>query len=292
MPQLAAMPMEVLDIGWPDLDLERPGQRPASITPGTAAGRAAPTSRSAGSAAPGWCSRRKPIDVGLAAVLTGDKAGMRAVAVSGGKTIGRAQARFAPLGRGPVVAALMNAPLFAQLRYQGPADTLWRLSGVEILDLTGPAAIGADIGGRLVDPVIRGSLRTQNARLESAVTGTVIDQLATEGRFDGPRLVFSRIAGRAGRRRLARRGRARSISAAAGPRSTWRSTRPTRCCSTATTSPRPSPGRSGSARAERGRDDFGQFAPQPRQLHARPGKRGGRRSRGSQSSTAASTRTR
>ena len=140
----------------------------------------------------------KPIDLGLAAVIGGDKAAVRVVAASGGKTIGRAQARFAPLGRGPLVAELMNAPLFAQLRYGGPADALWRLSGTEIIDLSGPIAIGADIGGRFVDPTIRGSLRTQAGRLESAVTGMVIDQLAAEARFSGPQLVFSRIAGRTG----------------------------------------------------------------------------------------------
>ena len=44
---------------------------------------------------------------------------MRAVAASEGKIIGRAQARFAPMGGGPLVAELMNAPLFAQLRYRG-----------------------------------------------------------------------------------------------------------------------------------------------------------------------------
>src|SRR3546814_12916052 len=84
---------------------------------------------------------------------------MRAVAASGGKTIDRAQARFAPLGRGPLVAELMDARLFAQLRYAGPADTLWRLSGTAIFHLSGPIAVGADIGGRMVVPVIRGSLR-------------------------------------------------------------------------------------------------------------------------------------
>ena len=195
--QLQSMPMEVLDIGWPNLDLSgRASGQLDYAWKGGRSGNASLTIR--GLSRAGLVLASKPIDVGLAAVLTGDKAGMRAVAVSGGKTIGRAQARFAPLGGGSVVGALMNAPLFAQLRYQGPADTLWRLSGVEILDLTGPAAIGADIGGRLVQPVIRGSLRTQNARLESPVTGTVIDQLVTEGRFDGPRLVFSRISGRAG----------------------------------------------------------------------------------------------
>ena len=113
-------------------------------------------------------------------MVGGDKAALRAVAASGGKTIGRAQARFAPLGHGPLLAELINAPMFAQLRYGGPADTLWRLSGTEVIDLSGPIAIGADIGGRLVDPTIRGSLRTQTARLESAVTGMVIDQLAAD----------------------------------------------------------------------------------------------------------------
>ena len=47
------------------------------------------------------------------------------------------------MGGGPLVAALMNAPLFAQLRYTGPADTLWRLTGSEVLDMSGPLAIGA-----------------------------------------------------------------------------------------------------------------------------------------------------
>ena len=66
--------------------------------------------------------------------------------------------------------------MLLQLRYAGPADTLWRLSGVEVFDLSGPIAIGADIGGRLVDPQIRGSLKADGARLESAVTGMVIEQ--------------------------------------------------------------------------------------------------------------------
>ena len=67
------------------------------------------------------------------------------------------------MGGGPLVAELMNAPLFAQLRYAGPADTLWRLTGSEVLDMSGPLAVGADIGGRLANPAIRGSLQTQNA---------------------------------------------------------------------------------------------------------------------------------
>src|SRR4029079_16689100 len=100
-------------------------------------------------------------------VVNGGHAALRAVAASDGTVVGRAQARFSPMGSGPLVAALMNGPLFAQLRYSGPADTLWRLTGSEVIDMSGPLAVGADIGGRLANPQIRGSLRTQKARLES-----------------------------------------------------------------------------------------------------------------------------
>jgi len=192
--QLAGMPLEVLDIFWPHLDLS-----------GSATGRvdyAWKSNRSGrldlkirGLSRAGLVLTSKPVDVGIAAMVNGNQAALRAVAASDGAIVGRAQARFAPMGNGPLVAELMNAPLFAQLRYSGPADTLWRLTGSEVIDMSGPLAVGADIGGRLADPVIRGSLRTQNARLESAVTGMVIDKIASDARFSGSKLIFSRISG-------------------------------------------------------------------------------------------------
>jgi translocation and assembly module TamB len=193
--QLQSMPLEILNIISPKLDLSgRANGQLDYAWKGSRSGRMNLTVR--GLSRSGLVLASEPIDVGIAAVLSGDRAGLRAVAARSGQVIGRAQARFAPLASGAVVGALMNAPLFAQVRYQGAADTLWRLSGVEIFDLTGPAAIGADIGGTLVDPVIRGSIRTANARLESSVTGTVIEQLATQGRFQGPTLIFDSISGR------------------------------------------------------------------------------------------------
>jgi translocation and assembly module TamB len=193
--QLRSMPMQILDIAWPGLGLAGSATgRVDYAWAGDRSGRADITVR--GLSRAGLVLASQPIDVGVAAVVGGNKAALRAVAASGGKTIGRAQARFAPLGRGPLIAELMNASLFAQLRYGGPADTLWRLSGTDVFDLSGPISIGADIGGRLIDPAIRGSLRTQNARIESAVTGMIVDGLAAEARFSGPQLVFTRIAGR------------------------------------------------------------------------------------------------
>ena len=191
---LQSMPLEVLDLGWPNLDLS--GVASGRLDYAWKSNRAGRVDlRIKGLSRAGLVLASQPIDVGLAAVVSGNQAAMRAVAVSGGQTIGRAQARFAPIGGGPLLAELMNAPMFAQLRYAGPADTLWRLSGTEIFDLTGPVAIGADIGGRIVEPTIRGSLRTNDGRLESAVTGTLVEHLQADGRFNGSRLVFSRLGG-------------------------------------------------------------------------------------------------
>ncbi|MFX5801453.1 hypothetical protein ABTE09_20295, partial [Acinetobacter baumannii] len=84
-----------------------------------------------------------------------------------------------------LVSRLSHAGLFAQLRYNGPADTLWRLTGLETIDLSGPVAIGADIGGQVNDPRIRGALRANGARIESAVTGTVLTNVQAGGSFAG-----------------------------------------------------------------------------------------------------------
>ena len=192
--QLSAMPLDVLDLFWPKLNLS-----------GSATGRldyAWKSNRTGrldlkvrGLSRAGLVLASRPIDVAVAALVSGNQAGLRAVAASEGAIVGRAQARFAPLGRGSLVAELMNAPMFAQLRYAGPADTLWRLTGSEVIDMSGPLAVGADVTGRLADPQIRGSLRTQDGRLESQVTGMVIDHVASQARFSGAQLIFSRITG-------------------------------------------------------------------------------------------------
>jgi translocation and assembly module TamB len=189
------MPLQVLDLAWPNLDLSgKATGRLDYAWKGNRAGRLDLKVR--GLSRAGLVLTSQPVDVGVAGVVTGNNAALRAVVASNGSVVGRAQARFAPMGGGPLVAELMNAPLFAQLRYVGPADTLWRLTGTEVIDLSGPLAVGADIGGRLSSPVIRGSVKTQNARLESAVTGMVIEQLVTDARFSGPQLIFNQIVGK------------------------------------------------------------------------------------------------
>ena len=85
----------------------------------------------------------------------------------------RAQALLTPLGQeGGLVSRLNAAPLFAQLRFGGTADTLWRLTGVEIVDIGGPVSVSADMRGTLGNPQISGQLATDNATIAHSVTHT------------------------------------------------------------------------------------------------------------------------
>ncbi len=196
--RLAAMPLQILDLFWPKLDLSGAASGTVDYAwKGNRAGRM--DLRIRGLSRSGLVLASKPIDIGIAGAIEGNKAALRAIAASEGKTVGRAQARFAPMGNGPLLAELMASPMFAQVRYTGPADTLWRLSGVEIIDLSGPVAVGADFAGSLTNPRITGTMRAKDARLESAVTGMAITSLNAEARFSGPKLVITSLKGNAGK---------------------------------------------------------------------------------------------
>jgi len=197
---LTRMPLAILDIGYPGLGLG--GAASGTVRYGTAAGHA-PTGNLAitvrGLSRAGVALSSRPIDVGIAGVLAADRLGVRAVMGSGGATIGRAQMLVTPLSGDDLFTRIAQAPMVAQLRYAGPADTLWRLTGVELFDLTGPVAIAADAGGRLADPSIRGLVQLNGARLESAATGTVLTDVRASGRFGGARLAIDRLTAVAGK---------------------------------------------------------------------------------------------
>ena len=194
---LDRLPLSVIDVAMPGLGLS--GAASGKLSYGSVAGQA-PVGRLdltiRGLSRASLVLASQPIDVAIAAALTPTGLAGRAVALAGGKTIGRAQARIAPLAAGgDIVTRLTTAALFAQLRYVGPGDTLWRLTGVETIDLSGPLSVAADIGGTLANPSIRGALRTDAGRIESAVTGTVVTGVAATGRFDGSRLLIDRMSG-------------------------------------------------------------------------------------------------
>jgi translocation and assembly module TamB len=195
--RMDAMPLTVLDIAYPQLGLG--GTASGSLSYRTSA-NGVPVGdinlRVSGLTRAGLVLTTKPVDVGVVAKLDGVNAAMRAVAVSEGRTIGRAQARVAPMARGgTLMDRLSRAPLMAQLRYNGPADTLWRLTGVELLDLSGPLAVGADATGTMENPQVRGIVRAAQARLESPILGTVIENIQSSGRFSGSQLLLDSFSG-------------------------------------------------------------------------------------------------
>jgi translocation and assembly module TamB len=192
------MPMSVLDIVAPDLAFG--GYATGRLSYRVPRGGLLPVGDAnlmiRGLTRSGLVLSSKPIDLGITVRLSETAVALRAVAMGDGKPIGRAQARIGSLTPdGTIVERIMRAPVFAQLRYNGPADTLWRLTGIESIDLSGPIAIGADVGGLVSDPRIRGSLRANGARLESSVSGTVIEQIRANGRFGGSVLTIDEFAG-------------------------------------------------------------------------------------------------
>ena len=190
------LPLGLLDIAYDNLGLGgiatgslSYAQPRGGLPTGTAELRLRGLSRS------GLSLSSRPVDVGVNAALGGDRLATRMVFVADGKTIGRGQALLTPLGRtGGLVERLNAAPLFAQLRYGGAADTLWRLTGVEIVDIGGPVNVSADMRGTLGNPLITGTFATDNSTINSPVTGMRLAKVKARGRFSGAQLVISSFA--------------------------------------------------------------------------------------------------
>ncbi|GGD98537.1 hypothetical protein GCM10011529_00720 [Polymorphobacter glacialis] len=145
-------------------------------------------------------SASTPIDVGVNAELTAAGGVAKAVIVRGGKVEGRAQARVGPIpaGDAPLRERLFASPVFAQLRYNGPAEALWGLAGNDAISVRGPLSIIADMNGVLGDPKLTGTMRSEGARVESTVLGAVFDRASLDSRFVNSRLELTRFTARAG----------------------------------------------------------------------------------------------
>jgi translocation and assembly module TamB len=136
-----------------------------------------------------------PIDIGVNAALDARRAAIRAVISEGGAVTGRAQALLTPLGGGSLMERLNAAPLQADVRYAGSADTLWRLTNIELLSLGGRVGITAQVRGTLADPDIKGSVTATDASLQSPVTGMTLSHVSAMGQFDGAELRLANLAG-------------------------------------------------------------------------------------------------
>lgn len=194
---LTKMPLSLVDIAYPDLGL---GGTVNGTVKLTQSGSQVPVGEAKltvkGLTRSGLILTSAPVDLGLNIAISQRNAAARGIIKSPeGKTIGRFQGRVTGLGGGRWQDELMRKPLFAQARFSGGAESLWRLTGVETFDLTGPVAASADVSGSLANPQIEGLVRTSNARLESPLTGTVVSNIKTVGRFDGSRLVLPKLTG-------------------------------------------------------------------------------------------------
>lgn len=194
---LSQMPLSVVDIVIADLGL---GGVASGIVDYTNDGQGAPSGNVAlmvkGLSRSGLVLTSRPVDLALVARLNPDAVQTRAVIREGGDILGRLQARIGGLPKGGGVMDRLSAgQLAGQLRYSGPAEALWRLSGVEVFDLTGPLGVRADIGGTITAPVIQGAVSSKGLRIQSTLTGTDLRQIEMAGTFRDSTLSLARFSG-------------------------------------------------------------------------------------------------
>ncbi|MFA9199627.1 MAG: translocation/assembly module TamB domain-containing protein [Cypionkella sp.] len=194
--QMADMPLSVIDI-FTELGL---GGKISGVVDFASSAGGVPTGEArvkvAGLTRSGLVLTSRPIDLALVLRLTPDRLETRAVVDEGGQRRGRLQGLISGLPRsGALMDRLQAGRLFAQLRYNGPADALWRLAAIDAFDLTGPLAVAADVTGTLATPQVRGSLASNSLRLRSSLSGTDLANVQARGTFSGSRLRITSFRG-------------------------------------------------------------------------------------------------
>lgn len=194
--QLADMPLSVTDI-FMDLGL---GGKISGVIDYASASGGVPTGEArvkvVGLTRSGLVLASRPMDLSLVARLTPDRLETRAVVDEAGERRGRLQGRISGLpSSGALMDRLRAGSLFAQVRYNGPADALWRLAAIDAFDLTGPLSVAADVTGTLAAPRVNGSVASNDLRIRSSLSGTDLRNVAARGTFSGSRLVISSFRG-------------------------------------------------------------------------------------------------
>lgn len=142
----------------------------------------------------------QPVDVAMLATLDGSGGRADAIVRRGADMLGRARVALAPIPAGGEswTTRLMRAPLSGGIRYNGPAEVLWTMTGIAGQTLAGPIAVGADFGGRLDNPQLTGVVRANQLRYENTQFGTTISGIQIDGRFTQNRFQLNRFYGKAG----------------------------------------------------------------------------------------------
>lgn len=195
--KLASMPLSLVDVAVADLGLggtmsgvvEFRSPR-GGLPTGSARVKVDDLTRS------GLVLSSKPVDLSLLANLTPTTFEARAVLENDEIRRGRVQAYITGLpASGDLTQRLRAGRLDGQLRYEGAAESLWRLAAIEAFDLTGQLAVAANASGTLASPQVRGTVSSDDLRVRSSLSGTDIRGVSVRGKFAGSRLQLTRFAG-------------------------------------------------------------------------------------------------
>ena len=195
--KFARMPLRLLDLAGAELGL---GGRLSGVIDYRQVGEAAPTAKARVRidrfSRAGLVLSSKPVGVLGVIDLSAERLSAAGRLTEGGARLGDIALRITEMPPARALAdRLLKGRLQGRLMYDGVAETLWRLAGVEAFDLTGPVNIAARATGTLASPRITGTLATDDLMLSSALIGTQIDKIAARGRFAGSQLELIRFAG-------------------------------------------------------------------------------------------------
>ncbi|MEA1014501.1 translocation/assembly module TamB domain-containing protein [Sphingosinicella sp. LY1275] len=165
----------------------------------------------------GVATLSEPVNIALVGQLRPTGGALAAVIRRQGAVIGRLQARLQPLSpsAGGWMTRLLASPLSGGIRYNGPAQVLWSLTGIADQQLSGPIGIAADFSGRVQNPQFTGVVRATNLTFVDETFGTRITNLALQGRFTSSTFEITQLNGRAGSGTVTGNGRV-SLAAGAG----------------------------------------------------------------------------
>lgn len=145
-------------------------------------------------------AQSQPVDVSLVGRLLPDGGNARAIIRRRGATVGRLQIDLRPLPPGTAVwqTRLLAAPLSGGIRYNGPADTLFSLTGLPDQHLSGTVGVAADFSGRVQAPQLTGVVRANNLTYVNDTYGTKLTKMMVRGTFTNDQLNVTELTANAG----------------------------------------------------------------------------------------------
>jgi len=198
--QIVNMDMSIVQAVMPGLGVG--GKASGTVDVALAGGGGIPVSHTrldiAGFTRTGALTVSDPLDLSVLATTGAQGADVGALIRRTGTTVGRIQARIGAGAGAGWADRLRHGSLSGGIRYAGPAELLWTLSGVSGQDVSGPLALAADFGGRMDAPSVTGVLRASQLRYENDTYGTVISNIALDGRFSQSQFVLNSFSGKAG----------------------------------------------------------------------------------------------